>query len=147
MLAAALYTSTAIVTTFFYKGEKPATLLHFLEFVPGATCLLASLYIVCGQAAGKVLLRPGAVGLLQNLVLRCGTLTYAIYVLHGPLLQVLRDALKPPFPSPLSLSSSFGWFPVALVAIWLSAELAYRFVEEPVERRKHVPGTALTDAP
>jgi peptidoglycan/LPS O-acetylase OafA/YrhL len=108
------------------------------------TILCVAAFILLATSLNKVALDTSFRSLLLRGINRIGVLTYAIYVFHMNIMQAMRQIL-PPGLAPYKLT--FAIFPGIVLLIWLVAEFVYRMVEEPFERRKHIPGTPLTDAP
>ncbi len=146
-IAALLYGVSTFATHRYALREERYVQLPFFQWFPAIGSILASAYILIAQAVGRVPLGTGLSSRIRQMLTRMGMLTYALYVLHSPIMIQFRSVLHPAPPFPLSQRTSLLYFPFVMALVWLAAELAYRFVEAPFERRKHVSETALRNAP
>ncbi len=116
----------------------------FWQCAPAFVCLLAALYIAVAQTAGRIPLRRTPGGLVLRGIHRTAVLTYALYVFHPSLMESFRTVLPSGLLQP---HTALLYFPLVMALVWAVAHCVYEFIERPFEGKKHVAGSALTDAP
>jgi peptidoglycan/LPS O-acetylase OafA/YrhL len=127
----ALYVSMSYLRSQAVLAQSPIAGLLFTGYAPSLTAIVTAL-VLCGfELAPKY--RPGSsiyrFGRPTEII---GTLTYAAYSWHEPVLLFLKHHIRPP----ATILASLGLFIPALVAILAIAAVLHYLIERPFEIRK-----------
>ena len=104
---------------------------HIVWFSFGLISLVSAVLVLVASFDGDYLMRDG---LAKRLLLWCGSRSYALYLVHMPMMLAAREAW---FRLGLPPAEAHFWGLVlpAFAAIGLAAELNYRLVELPLRRK------------
>jgi peptidoglycan/LPS O-acetylase OafA/YrhL len=127
----------------FYKDRFHMDYADLQARVPILSVIFAMGLIYLAELRGRLEIRKGIVGLFLVALQSIGTITYCLYAFHPEIFLINSDRFPGTYPLRLSLSH----FPMVMLETVLVASFFYFAVEKPFDRKKHVIGTALVDAP
>jgi peptidoglycan/LPS O-acetylase OafA/YrhL len=123
-LSTALQRWLAFVVLCILLATIDAPKIHFVEFTTGLIAIVSAVFVWLasfnegyGIAAGNV----------RSALTYIGSRSYALYLCHQPIAWLVVHTLR-------GLPAGLPGF-IALVAIFLAAEISYRYVETPLRRR------------
>jgi peptidoglycan/LPS O-acetylase OafA/YrhL len=127
----------------FYKDRFHMDYADLQARVPILSVILAMGLIYLAELCGRLEIRKGIVGLFLVTLQSIGTITYCLYAFHPEVFLINSDR----FPGTYPLRFSLSHFPMVMLETVLVVSFFYFAVEKPFDRKKHVIGTALVDAP
>ena len=135
-----IYCAICFATYFWGRlfGSSP-----YWATAPILCIVLASVFIYLAEVRGKIRIPDGVLGAGLLLVESIGTLTYCLYVFHPEVLMINGAFL----PRIHSFGASLRFLPLVAAELAGVALFFYLAVEKPLNARKLVSDTALTDAP
>lgn len=136
-----------LLPLFFLVYLIPAYLTHstaLFRVGPTVCVILGAFFIFVAEVNGRIAYGEGLKAWSLRLCYSIGALSYSLYVFHPQVMLSIRKVFPGEY---LPRSTVFAMIPLVLICIIAVAQFFYRMVELPFERRKHIAGNPLADAP